>query len=287
MFPSLNEYTKGLLSCFVPFKSLSRDKKGFINRLPDELLNKIFSYLQAKELSHCLSVTIKWKTLASDNNLWKALYPTLIFGKEQWVEYFGDPGQERPLPKNIYEIIESPCPFFPQAKIKHTHILVLIPEKINNEPLNLDTLGKLIKVPKKNFFTRFGYGCTSDLSELEWKACTTYPYWALMTKDIIPGSSNQTYQEQLTYIAKQTKPTKHIQFNYTAPNILETCICIFSRFIQCRETLFPSSRTRCQEGINGSQIIIGGFFNAKLQISHRSKDERNFYIGIGAIQKFF
>ena len=71
--------------------------------------------------------------------------PQCAFGKEKWEEYFGDVGVEPALPPNILEILSSPCPFWPGKKVEETHLLVLIPEKVNGKPLTLKTLGELVQ----------------------------------------------------------------------------------------------------------------------------------------------
>ena len=38
------------------------------------------------------------------------------FGKAEWKKYFGDVGKEPPLPANINQILNSPCPIWPEKK---------------------------------------------------------------------------------------------------------------------------------------------------------------------------
>ena len=73
------------------------------------------------------------------------------FGKAEWATYFGDIGQEPPLPDNIDAILNSPCPFFgdKNKKVKDTHELVLIPATIGGEPLTLNKLQEIIQNPKQ------------------------------------------------------------------------------------------------------------------------------------------
>ena len=49
----------------------------YISKLPDELLLKIFSYLQEKELSAVSPVSKKFNSIANDSKLWKRLYQDL------------------------------------------------------------------------------------------------------------------------------------------------------------------------------------------------------------------
>jgi WD40 repeat protein len=47
---------------------------GYFSLLPDELLIKVLSYLDEKELCTVMLVSHQWKRLAMDNSLWKRLY---------------------------------------------------------------------------------------------------------------------------------------------------------------------------------------------------------------------
>ncbi|MGZ6330812.1 MAG: SH3 domain-containing protein, partial [Parachlamydiaceae bacterium] len=49
---------------------------------------------------------------------------SIAFGKAKWATYFGDIGEEPPLPNNIQTILSSPCPFWPNKKVEETHLLV-------------------------------------------------------------------------------------------------------------------------------------------------------------------
>lgn len=75
--------------------------------------------------------------------------PSIAFGKKAWGIHFGDVGIELPLPSNIQSILNSPCPiwsnFFKKKKVEGTHMLTLIPTKVNGHPLTINSLGKLIK----------------------------------------------------------------------------------------------------------------------------------------------
>jgi len=62
---------------------------------------------------------------------------------------FGDIGVEPPLPQNIHEILHNPCPFWPEKKVKDTHLLVLIPKTVNGQLLTLANLKEWIQKPKQ------------------------------------------------------------------------------------------------------------------------------------------
>ncbi|MCB1073127.1 MAG: hypothetical protein KDK96_08530, partial [Chlamydiia bacterium] len=76
---------------------------------------------------------------------------TIAFGKAKWEKYFGDIGVEPPLPSNIEEVLNSPCPFWEGKKVKETHLLTLIPSTINGIPFNLDLMEQLIQNPSLKY----------------------------------------------------------------------------------------------------------------------------------------
>ena len=62
--------------------------------------------------------------------------------------FFGDIGEEPPLPPNICEILASPCPFDPKKTVRETHMLVLVPARVDGEPLTLNHMGELVQAPR-------------------------------------------------------------------------------------------------------------------------------------------
>ena len=64
-----------------------------------------------------------WKEVGEDNKL--KMVRELCFGKAKWKKYFGDVGVEPPLPIEIERILKAPCIFWPDKKVKDTHLLVL------------------------------------------------------------------------------------------------------------------------------------------------------------------
>ncbi|EDO46197.1 predicted protein [Nematostella vectensis] len=55
-----------------------------IHNLPPEILNKIFSYLNPKDLCRTSQVCKSWSVFAKDGQLWKHLYPVRWICKNDW-----------------------------------------------------------------------------------------------------------------------------------------------------------------------------------------------------------
>ncbi|MCB1075385.1 MAG: hypothetical protein KDK59_07605, partial [Simkania sp.] len=84
----------------------------------------------------------------------KSEFIDMAFGKAKWEKFFGDTGIEPPLPLNINEILNSPCPFWSGKKVRETHVLILVPRTVSGNPFCLDTLCELIKNPKSGNATK-------------------------------------------------------------------------------------------------------------------------------------
>jgi hypothetical protein len=208
----------------------------------------------------------------------------MAFGKAQWEKYFGDVGVEPPLPANINEILESPCPFWPNKKVHDTHLLVLIPKYVNGKLLTLNTLQELIQSPQKGGYgTKYSY--YYDIAE---KEIGSHPvsssYWALITKDVLLNSRKKTYSEQQSLINSP----------YVVPNSLEIVTGILMHYAETGERLYsdnPSTYTRCQEMLSNGYRMIISFRSSGLEVCNHgyfSTDNRKDLdgIGCGAMRRF-
>ena len=183
--------------------------------------------------------------------------PSMAFGAAAWKMYWGDVGVEKPLPPNIEEILNSPCPFWPGKKIRETHVLVYKPETVNGQPLSLAFLGELVQKPLQGNATKY-----------EGLSTGTYPpntpsgnsYWFLMTRDVIPESRGKSYADQQKLVATRSQKTK---IAYEAPNVLDASLAIFSENVRSGTHLYgrePWTFTRCQEKYNADyHLVVGGF----------------------------
>src|ERR1700722_3919862 len=123
-----------------------------------------------------------WQTNRVANAHLKEKYSKEAFGVKQWNTFFGNVGEEPPLPANINEILESDCRFWPGKKVYETHMLVLIPAKVNLQDLTIDILTDLVKKPKQpGHPTEFSYmeGPVSGNPEYIYDHITK-SYWILV-----------------------------------------------------------------------------------------------------------
>ena len=196
--------------------------------------------------------------------LWKFGAVSLVIDKAVWERYYGHVESEPPFPLNneeIAEIMDSPCPFWAGKQVKETHLLVLIPSRVGGKPLTLNYLGGLIQSPKGG-----GYGTQySTYPDYVRKAIGNQSpdrsYWVLMTRDVLEGSRNKSYQDQCALVADHANRTG---LGYEVPGALEAAVVMLLHHARSGKRLYsnsPWAYTRCWESARGSQLVVGGFFS--------------------------
>ena len=204
------------------------------------------------------------------------------FGEIEWGRQFGSVGEVPPLPDNIEEVLDGPCPFFKTKKVFETHLLALIPAAINQEPLTLDKLGELIAKPGRGHPTKYRYYDESPTKKAHGSTVPHKTHWVLMTKDVIPGSRAKTYEQQKKLVAKYPA--------YRLPQVREAVICIAMEYIFSQRYIYsqdPSTYTRCQETVESWPVVVGGFGSGGLYVNYYYY---NYYAresnGVGFLREF-
>lgn len=252
--------------------------------LPKEILNEVLSYLDdPKDLARCLRVNKQWNKVANQDGLWEAFFPKEAFGKKEWATYFGDIGKEPPLPREVYGILNSPCPVYSEKKVAETHTLILIPKTVDGEELTFNKWKVLIKSPISGNATDFRYD--APIAQEYGDKSPPETHWVLVLNDVIPGSRNKRYADQTTLVANLAKLAKA---DYKVPNMLDVMACIFMKYVSSKVRLLsndPRTYTRCQEGVFGTfQVVVGcfapsGFSVSSLRYGHGET-------GVAALRKF-
>ena len=209
--------------------------------------------------------------------------PKIAFGKDAWEKYFGDVGEEPPLPTEIFEILKSPCPYLEGKTIEDTHLLVLIPKTINKKSYTIGLLGEMIKNPQNGgYVTKYHDYNNPSILGLKDKIISE-SYWVLMTKDVIPNSRNKSFSEQQVLIRTP----------YYVPRFLEMATGILTYHVRTGNKLYPNppdTYTRCQDRLsNGDGTVVGSFSDSiGLYMCHSSQSTFStcfVYAGIGGIWK--
>ncbi|MBS0649277.1 MAG: hypothetical protein JSS10_08660 [Verrucomicrobia bacterium] len=209
----------------------------------------------------------------------------IAFGKELWAKYLGDVGEEPLLPSNIQEILQSPCPFWPEKKVQETHLLTLIPKTVNGKPLTLNSLEELVKKPRQGQPIKYAF-YWGEIKEQYGNQPLPSSYWALMTRDVIPVRSGHNDPVKLL---KELNQKANVQ--YEVPQLLEAATSIFMEYLRTGKRLYsdsPWTYTWCQESVSkhqGKKVVIGGFATGGLRVDN-TVGVSDKHIGLGGLRKY-
>lgn len=208
--------------------------------------------------------------------------PAMAFGKAKWEKYFGDIGEEPPLPADIDKILQSSCPFWPDKKVEETHLLVLVPQTVDGKPLTLKTLGDLVQKPRQGNETQYRDFYESVLQE-HGNTPADKSHWILMTRDVLPGSRNKSYAELQRLVSDYAQKSK---IDYQIPNILDAVTAIFMEYSVSGTFLYHSlTYGYCQEKTSGYHLLVGDFSLHGLSVIFSSFIGGDDNIGVAASRK--
>jgi hypothetical protein len=273
-----------------------------INDLPTEVLGEFFKHLNLGGLLACSLVNKQWQKAITNAPQCKEKIRVLreiAFGPQHWAKFakVSAPTDEEiqkaylPLPQNIDEILKSQCQAFPKSEklVRETHELVYISGKITltNLGLILTNLGLIVE-SKLETGTRDvkGYQYISENIITDLDKPIDQPHWVLMTKDVLEGSRNLSYDQQQAMVQKLSETSGE---THSVPKIHEAVAVAIAHLLRSNEFLFgrgnPWTHTRCEESIEGCQVVVGGFAPAGFLVSSRNGD--NGRIGVAGLRRFF
>ncbi len=181
------------------------------------------------------------------------------FDAASWKEHFGVSVSEiPPLPVGIDALLASPCPFWPGRKIGSTHLLVLIPSRVDGVAFTLNKLGELARryfPDNKEGYRYYNSGVRAQLGSTPPKAS----YWLLMTHDILPSSRGRTYSAQQALVADRSREAG---VSYVLPGALEAATAILTHYARSGKRLYgddPGTYTHCtfEELFDGKCPLLG------------------------------
>jgi len=129
------------------------DTLPFIHTLPEEILVTVFSYLRFDDLRSCALTCQQWNRITTDSKVFSSAISRKVqsliseldqsnryIGPETVRSCLGEIGQIPPFTKELLKELGSNDTQHKNKKKKETHILALIPDKINGNPLTLNAL---------------------------------------------------------------------------------------------------------------------------------------------------
>ncbi|MCU0317886.1 MAG: hypothetical protein MUC61_00905 [Amoebophilaceae bacterium] len=206
---------------------------------------------------------------------------------KEWEHYFGKVGVEPPLPTDIARTLHNSCPFWPEKKIKDTHLLVLIPSTVDGKPFTLNLLRDLIQSPGRVGYRTQYRDYDYDVQQIFGNQYPRSSYWVLVTRDVLPDSRFKTCIQQEELVATQARRT---EMPYKMPRVLEMATAILSNYTRSGERLYadtPWTYTRCQEMIpcfTDASVFVGGFSSGGLSISDDFVPNRNY--GVSSLLRY-
>ena len=222
-----------------------------------------------------------------------SLHPPTVFGSQEWRRYFGALGEGPPLPPDIDEILDGPCPFWPGKAVKDTHLLVLIPSTLDGEAFTLDLLEGLVQNPRGDGHSTQYFLYDDEVQRSSGDMYSSSSYWVLLTRDVLPGSSNRPYEAQRALVASQSS---HVDDPpYSIPNVLEAATAILSHYVRSGDRLYaatdelPSTSTRCtglleDSSEHPSPFAVGHFCDRGLVFLSGFDDDAEF--GVSCLCRF-
>ncbi|MHA7878118.1 MAG: hypothetical protein ACX93T_04355, partial [Bacteroidota bacterium] len=206
------------------------------------------------------------------------------FDATKWRSYFGEVGPAPPIPTHIEALLSQPCPLFPGKRVYESHLLTLIPATVDGVPLTLNSFQKVLKASEESGHRKTGYGfyCNNVEEEFGEKTIGT-SYWVLMTRDVLPGSRDKTYEDQRRLVVDIAENTS---IAYTLPTILEGVVSTLCYHVETGKKLFPhihpSTVSRCEEALQrGFTPFFGRFYRSGIDIANCHRHEYEM-VGVAA-----
>jgi hypothetical protein len=254
-----------------------------------EALGKI-AQASSGMFSECL-LSLRAAAKSGDKDVRLLALKTL--GEVEWKHYFGDVEPAPDLPSDMTTILDSTCPFWPDRKVKDTHLLVLIPATVDAVPFTLNLLEELVQHPNNGGHeTQYRY-YDSDVQQQIGAVSPAVSYWLLMTHDVLPESRRKRYVNQKKLVDDHARRTG---LNYEVPKALEAATMILTHHVRNGNRLYnnsPLAYTRCQELIHWRSgeypSVVGGFGSSGLSVGRSNTfDYISFYYsGVAGCRKFF
>jgi len=204
--------------------------------LPDEMLVDIAPHLCARDCARMAKVCKQWGLIFTEI-CDERLYDTCVFDEKKWLQILGvnsvnngntykvDPE----LKKDYLKRLKSTCDIFNEKDKVQAHSfeertsilfcdtrrVILIPEMINDELVNINRIGQILGFTNAKTGTAFEYIIGKETDEYRTKVAER-TYYVEIALDVIPGSRCTTHEKKENDLLKPK--------GYRAPSPLEAVI---------------------------------------------------------------
>jgi hypothetical protein len=211
--------------------------------------------------------------------------PAFAFGAEKWRKYFGEVGEEPPLPHDIEAILDAPCQYFKGRRVRDTQLLFLDPFAVDGVEPEIQFLDKLVQYPKAGGHrTRLRICNLGAYRDTENRAKKSR--WVLMTREIVPDSLG--HPSGIPRCALKKSP---LTKKYDVPTLRVATMGIFLEYVSTGNRICTDVYSECKEihsypYIEENRYIgVGGFNEDGLEISDCNFYFRNRYVGAFAMRE--
>ena len=248
-----------------------------------EIINLIFSQLGSIDLAKSTQVSQLWLKVGCKDLLWdhvienellKLGFRNKVYGEVEWEKSLGKIGGSRYYPRNLCKFFASHSSFFAGQTVVQSSAALLLPEEVNNKPVESNSVGQLVKTFFKGDNESYILNAEDEALQNEMKKPNVKSRWIIITDRNISKSTNKSPKEQQELL--QEYP------DYREADFLETVTHVFMRRVVSEQYLFKNgSFTRCQLSDINEQVIVANM--PKYAISISPYKTKKLQIGIQAV----
>ena len=194
------------------------------------------------------------------------------YGRDEWRRAWGVEIVEE-VPKVPDINWGAKDPFFTTA-FRENYVLFYVPGRVrfkgSEKAMTMNTLEEIITKPYEYFWPP---------AKEKLGAVTSHPGWVLMSKTVIPGSRNQTYETQKRMVEAAR--------DFHMPQALEACVLNLMVEAITKVRSYgqdPWTYTRCVEKVEGYPVVVAVFGSGGLAV-HGSCSYAYVYYGVACAQR--
>jgi hypothetical protein len=211
----------------------------------------------------------------------RAILGKNFFGVEEWATLYGVNFTNKQL-REIAEfpwnedVLNAPCPFYKGKSIKETHFAFLGLDSFKGKPLTVIKWQELHSKSGQPRFYSYAPDCWYAKEKFAINSTCRFR-WYLMPLEIIPDSTEKTYQEQVAMLSTE----------YEVPLAIEEITKLILYYRKNGIYLNPTNYGRCQDVSSGGfRVRVGLFDSVGLDVDYWWGDDRNYFVGLAASRKF-
>lgn len=198
------------------------------------------------------------------------------FGIADWQKFYG----LTLMPKQIASVanfpwsdktLNAPCPFNPGKMIRETHFAF-----VGLDTVSIMEFQKLNPIATEPRFYQYGSDAWYRNEKFATKVNLKFR-WYLLLKDIVPGSENKTFDEQVAMLPEE----------YEVPTAVEETTKDFLIFKKTGTYVNSNRYARTADLDSGGFRVLVGYCDADgVRVSHYWGDDRSDSVGLPASRKF-